>query len=77
MTLAATLAAHKGDTKKGPRCSLHQLLDELPSEDRKALEAALADEAFSSASIMRALRDEGHDFGYTTISRCRKGECKG
>lgn len=77
MALADTLAARKGDTKKGPRCSAHVLLEQLSTEDRKALEAAMRDSGFATASLVRALRDEGYEFGYTTIARHRNGECKG
>lgn len=53
------------------------LMDDLASEDRTALTDALADPAFTNAAIVRALRAEGHEFGYTTVARHRKGECRG
>lgn len=76
MSLADSLEANK-PTSKGPRCTVHILMEQLTPADRKALQAALNDASFTTAAICRALRAEGHDFGYTTMARHRKGECKG
>lgn len=52
-------------------------MEQLAAEDRKAFEAALVDKSFATASLLRALRDEGYDVGYSTLQRHRNGECKG
>lgn len=76
MTLAAALEQAK-PTRKGPRCTMCDLVDRLDKRDRDALLAALADESFTHAAISRALRAEGHPIASLTVARHRKGECAG
>lgn len=76
MTLAAALEQHK-PTRKGPRCTMCDLMDTLDKRDIAALTAALADETFTHAAISRALRAEGHKVSAITVGRHRKGECSG
>ena len=76
MTLAAALEQHK-PTRKGPRCTMCDLMDILDKRDSTALAAALADETFTHAAISRALRAEGHKVSAITVGRHRKGECSG
>ena len=76
MTLAAALEQAK-PTRKGPRCTMCDLVDRLDKRDRDALLAALADESFTHAAISRALRAEGYRRSPLTVARHRKGECAG
>lgn len=76
MTLAAALEQHK-PTRKGPRCSMCDLLDRLDKRDHAALADALADSSFTHAAIARALRAEGMHMLPETVSRHRRGECAG
>lgn len=76
MTLAAALEQHK-PTRKGPRCTMCDLTEQLDKRDMAALTAALADETFTHAAIARALRAEGHKVSAITVGRHRKGECSG
>lgn len=62
---------------RGPRCSLCLLASELPKDEGKALAEALADSMMTHAAITRALRAEGYDIGVNTVTRHRKGECRG
>lgn len=76
MSLAAALEQHRV-TRKGPRCTMCDLLDRLDKRDRDALRAALDDACYTHAAISRALRAEGHPIGSLTVARHRKGECAG
>lgn len=76
MTLSSALEAYKG-TLKGPRCTVCTLLNDLSSDDLAALEAAMADPAFTSAAISRALKAEGHQIAPITVGRHRKKDCRG
>lgn len=77
MTLKAALAAEQAKSRRGPRCTLCEFVDSLTGDDLTALKAALADDAYTSAAIARALRSEGHGFAQSTVMRHRKGECAG
>lgn len=76
MSLADALESHR-NVHKGPRCQMCMLVKGLPESDRVALVKALADPVYSTASIARALRSEGHDIGRHSVDRHRKQECKG
>jgi hypothetical protein len=64
-------------TRKGPRCFICQLLDDLPKEDSDALVAALDDGTYTSAAIGRAIRSEGYTINDVTVIRHRKRDCAG
>lgn len=75
MTLAARLEeATKPATR---RCRLGALIDSgLTEADRETLLGALADRVgYPAAAIARALRDEGHTVGLTTVKLHRAQEC--
>lgn len=55
-------------------CKLGRIRDLLSSDDREALDAALAD-GRELARVHRALRRLGHDMAYTTVTRHAHGDC--
>lgn len=75
MGLATALEENRG-IRKGPRCSVCVLREELSPEDRDALDAALADSTFTAAGISRALKAEGFDVLSHTLQRHRRSECR-
>ena len=58
---------------RGPKCSVRQLLDRLPENDRDALERVLDDERISAAAIARILQSHGNHIGHNSIVRHRRG----
>jgi hypothetical protein len=56
-------------------CAVGRVLEAATDEDRAALVAALDDPAISTATIFRALRDEGHRASYPVVRVHRTGEC--
>jgi len=62
-------------TKKGPRCSVLTLLNELDADDADALREAMADPKIPGTAIQRALLKEGHRMGAYNIQRHRRGMC--
>lgn len=73
MSLRSALEASTAH-RKGPRCSVANLLDTLDDDDRQALLDAFASD-LQHAQITRALKAEGHRVGDQTIARHRGGEC--
>lgn len=76
MNLAERLAATRGGVA-GPICSVCRLLRDLQEPDRSTLQEALAGDVFTSVQISQALNAEGHDVPKATVSRHRRGECRG
>lgn len=75
MSLSDALARNKM-TRKGPNCTLCQLIIDMPSDERTVLSAALDDGTFTSAAIARALKEEGYEFiNASTVIRHRRSEC--
>lgn len=62
--------------RQGPRCFFERLFDVLAPEDADVLASWLDDPAVTAAAITRALRDEGHETGATTVARHRRGDCR-
>lgn len=62
---------------RGPSCAVCVLTSELPKDESAALAAALAEATMTHAAISRALRAEGYAIRANTVSRHRKGECRG
>lgn len=56
-------------------CAYQALYDNLPPEDKKALDAAW-EVKLPVNIIITALRKEGHKVGKETMLNHRKGECK-
>lgn len=53
------------------------LLERLPESEADALNAALADEAYTGAAITRALKHEGYlAISPQSLQRHRRGECR-
>jgi hypothetical protein len=77
MTLAAALQAHKAAPRFGPRCKICLALDCLDAKDQAALVAAMADESYTSVAISNAMRAEGYDISPQSVSRHRRGDCRG
>lgn len=76
MSLSNALEANRA-ILKGPRCTVCTLMASLSSDDLAALEAAMADTAYTSAAISRALKAEGHQIAPITVGRHRKKDCRG
>lgn len=74
MSLSDRLAAYE-KPPVGGRCTVCSLLDQLPEDEAKALNDALADPAFSNAGLSRVLKEEGYRIGDSTIGRHRRQEC--
>jgi hypothetical protein len=62
---------------KGPRCVMCRIEASLSAADSAALTAALKSEDFTHEMILRALRAEGHDVRLGSVSRHRRGLCRG
>lgn len=73
MTLNARLAAI-GDLDHR-RCPAQRLLDALPTEERTAVESALADQRIATLTVHQALRAEGYRIGRPTLQDHRVGRC--
>ncbi len=59
----------------GQPCSVGTLLDALPADEAKALEAMMNELGWSAARIFEALSNEGHIVGRQTIGRHRSKSC--
>ena len=78
MSLSKALATERDSgIYRGPQCSLCELPGQLPKDEAAALLEALADPSMTHAAISRALRGEGYPIHANTVSRHRKGECRG
>jgi hypothetical protein len=62
---------------KGPRCVMCRIEASLSAADSAALTAALNSDEFTHEMILRALRAEGHDVRLGSVSRHRRGLCRG
>jgi hypothetical protein len=76
VNLAERLAATSSGAS-GPVCRVCALLRDLQEPDRSTLRDALAGDVFTSVQISQALIAEGHDVPKATVSRHRRGECRG
>jgi hypothetical protein len=61
----------------GPRCLLCLLLSQMSGDDLDILEEALKSPAFTSRQIATALEAEGYEIRMRSISRHRRGDCRG
>ena len=74
MTLAERL--HEASRPTAKQCRLGILLGQLSDDDRATLTAALEDRVgYTSALLVRVLRDEGHAVSATTVKLHRVGGC--
>lgn len=64
-------------TSAGPRCTVCGLLKRLDPKEADALTTVLADENVSFAALARALQSNGYRIASGTLSRHKKGECRG
>ena len=76
MSLVNALKEQKA-TRKGPRCLVCSLLENIPKDEAEALAAALADSTYTSAAIGRAIRSEGYSINDVSVLRHRKRDCSG
>jgi hypothetical protein len=74
-TLADDIHAELTDYRKGPRCSLGALLEDLPDTDRAALQAALDDRTIPTSIILRAIQ-RNHNVAKASVGNHRKGVCQ-
>jgi L-ribulose-5-phosphate 3-epimerase UlaE len=57
-------------------CKVRRILESLDKDDRKLLEAAIADRTkWTSYALSRALAERGIDIKADTLSVHRRGEC--
>jgi hypothetical protein len=71
--LAAAIAANA--KKKGTRCTVRTLLDNLPVGERADLQAALDNPIVAASAISRGLASVGYEVGQHVITRHRRGDC--
>jgi hypothetical protein len=57
------------------KCFVCALLDNLPTEDAKALNEALNNPNITKASIAKILQAEGHHITYSSLGRHARGDC--
>jgi hypothetical protein len=76
-SFADLLADEIANSRRGPRCTMCGLLENLDDADSSALQKALDDTVVTSAVIMRTLRRQGHPVRDEAIRRHRRGECMG
>lgn len=69
--------AHVEQLPKGPRCQVCRVVSHLDGEDLTALLAAFASESYTHDMITRALQADGHDVMLGSVSRHRRGLCRG
>lgn len=62
--------------RQGPDCSICVLLAGLDEGERKDIVAAMESDAMTTV-IHRALRRAGYEVSASTLTRHRKGECRG
>lgn len=62
-------------TIPGPPCKVQVIAEQMSKEDAKEFREALADPAFQSSAITRALKKLGYEIGSTSIQRHRKHDC--
>lgn len=63
-------------TKPGPKCTLGQLLRDLPEDQAAKLTAALEAEDIGPVQIRTVLERWGYRTNRTTIARHRRRECQ-
>ena len=68
-----SLAEHL--TQPTQACKYTRLRDTLTDDDRRTLDTAMGNPAFSSVHIARALRAEGHQLSEDSVRRHRTGAC--
>lgn len=71
------LADNPPHRHKGPRCSICQLLDDLESSERQALEMVLQNPRIPSREISETLSGSGHYASARMLSYHRRGLCNG
>lgn len=64
------------ETRKGPKCTIALLIEDLDPETAEGLKQVLGDKRVSHTIISRVLRSRGHFVGDSTIGRHRLGKCK-
>jgi hypothetical protein len=62
--------------RKGPKCTIALLIEDLDPETADGLRQVLDDKRVSHTIISRVLRSRGHYVGDSTIGRHRLGKCK-
>lgn len=73
MSLADDLATPAAS--RGPLCSVNVILSELTPELRTLVEDRIANQRYTSTQIAKALSNNGHPIGDTSIQRHRRQEC--
>jgi hypothetical protein len=63
------------DQVLGTKCTYVLMLENMPDEERKALESAW-DKGYSQRIILRALRSEGYKTSNEAIANHKSGNCK-
>jgi hypothetical protein len=58
------------------KCSVGELLKQLPDEDATSLKEVLANDQIRHSDICKALRANGHSFTGSTLARHRNKFCR-
>lgn len=61
----------------GSRCSVCELMAQLPDKERELLQLRFDDRRVTGASITKVLRANGYSFSEGTLQRHRRGACRG
>lgn len=72
-SLADAIAANV--RKRGPRCGVTLLDEQLAEPQRADFRAALGNGTIPSTAISKGLATLGHDLPFLTIQRHRRGDC--
>ena len=62
--------------KHGATCTMWTLMESLSTDDREALETALADPSYTGVEIAETLRISGYKVGYWIVNRHRSSMCQ-
>lgn len=74
-SIMEAIAAEQAAFRKGPKCSVEHLLEQVPADERVDVEAAIDDPSIPLTLLSRALTKAGHKIGADTLGRHRKGDC--
>jgi len=74
-SILEAIAAEQAAFRKGPTCSIGQMLDTLDGDERTAVEAAIDDPANPYTVLARAFTKAGHKVGDVAVRRHRNHLC--
>lgn len=74
-SILEAIAAEQAAFRKGPACSIGQMLDTLDDKERVAVEGAIDDPTNPYTVLARAFTKAGHKIGAEAIRRHRSRIC--